>query len=482
VVCVAALVFVGLTAPAMSTERPEKSKLQVELLRVGDDSDVTATMQFSSTSKSSKLQIKIKKAEPEMELEIHAGGISVGTVRTNRGGSAAVKFSSLGAKGTQKLLDFDPREVEIEIEHGVETEVHKRLLTSRKDDGSLPPGSIIEETVNLHPTGVQAGASGNARLRDKAGRRDFKVEIEDVADGPYEVLVDGVLRGAITAVTGRGKIEFSTNVQQGKLPLDFDPACKIVQVAQSSVIVLEGVMKAEAPGASVGQPMEVFTTLAATSAAPGAEGHARFRIKEDQTRDFEVEIKDVPVGPYELVVGGTVRGTINVVVVVDRNRGEIEFSNDAHEVNKLPLDFDPQNQLIEVRQGATVFLSGTQAAGTPGAAPLVTLDVPLVNAGAAPAASGHAAFQQQTDFHRSFKVEVEDLPVGTYDLVVGGILRGAINVVSEVNKTRGRIEFEGHSDDHAGLTEALLLRFDPRGQLIEVKQGATLFLSVTMPN
>jgi hypothetical protein len=65
-----------------------------------------------------------------------------------------------------------------------------------------------------------------------------------------------------------------------------------------------------------------------------------------------------------------------------------------------------------------------------------------------------------SDCDRAFHVEVEDLADGAYDLFVGGVDRGDIQVTEVAGEHRGEIE---------------------RGQTIEVKQGATTFLSLDFP-
>jgi hypothetical protein len=67
-----------------------------------------------------------------------------------------------------------------------------------------------------------------------------------------------------------------------------------------------------------------------------------------------VTIGGVPMGDYDLVVGGVVRGTF--AVGADENgatEGERRFSSIAE--GGVPLDFDPLGEAIEVRQGTERF-------------------------------------------------------------------------------------------------------------------------------
>ena len=93
--------------------------------------------------------------------------------------------------------------------------------------------------------------------------------------------------------------------------------------------------------------------------------------------------EDVPLGAYELRVGGVARGTITVVNAGTEIQGEIEFDTDPDEPGELPLTFDPRGKTLEVVQGATVFFSSTLGGGGgPGVCtPPTETEVPLLNVG-----------------------------------------------------------------------------------------------------
>jgi hypothetical protein len=69
--------------------------------------------------------------------------------------------------------------------------------------------------------------------------------------------------------------------------------------------------------------------------------------------------------------------------------------------------------------------------------------------------------------------------VGTYEVVVGGIARGSLEVVDTgLGEIEGEIELDAAPDEPG---EALL-DFDPRGALVEVRQGGTVSLSASFPD
>lgn len=159
-------------------------------------------------------------------------------------------------------------------------------------------------------------------------------------------------------------------------------------------------------------------------------------------------------------------------------QSEVEFSTDLSEAGKLPLSFDPAGQTIEVRQGAAVFLAATGGSPNPGNCNEMDVEPNMINSGADPDAKGKARFRQETDCDRNFRVEIEDLPLGDYELRVGGVVRGTITVQMVGGEPVGHIEFDTDPDKPGEL----LLNFDPRGKLVEVRQGGITYLTVTMPD
>ncbi len=372
---------------------------------------------------------------------------------------------------------------------------------------NTPPTSLPEEfRVQLVSTGVITGASGKADFESRPGRTDFSVEIEDVPAGAYSLVIGGISRGSINVVDSvngpEGEIEFRSPPEPGKELLDFDPRGQIIEVLQGSTVVLESIAPDSGgiPGSDQGNPppfgdSEIEVSLVNAGAFPAGSGDAEF--EQDSNRvDFDVEIEDVPVGSYALAVGGVERGTIEVVNNVNGPEGELEFRFPA-EAGKLPLDFDPRGQSIEVSDASgLVFSVGFPATGgndddddddggdgdddsggDEGNSDSGEIQVSLNNAGVFAAASGDARHRIDDDGDRDFDVEIEDLPVGGYDLVVGGIQRGTIQVEASDDGNEGAIEFGNPAD-----ADELPLDFDPRGELIEIFDGGTLIFSVTFPS
>jgi hypothetical protein len=326
-------------------------------------------------------------------------------------------------------------------------------------------------SVPLAPVGSDPDIAGSMRFQGSSKGNRFEVSVSEAAENTDATLrVGGVDRLTLRTNGGGGvKFSFRSPASGGSVPLNFDPRGELVEVVQNGVQLSNTL--ASGSGGGGGGSVSEEGSLTNTGAIPGASGHVRIREKRGVI-DFDVEIEDVPNGSYDLFVDGVDRGEI----VVNGGEGEIEFSNGGDDADELELDFDPYGALVEVKQGATVILTGSAlgGGGGGGGGNVCTeeeLRLDLVNVGPDPNAHGDARHRVLDDCDRDFRVEIENLPAGTYDLFVGGVDRGDIAV--------GGTE-EGEVEYHTDPSEVgkILLTFDPRGQLLEVKQGATVFLSL----
>jgi hypothetical protein len=332
-------------------------------------------------------------------------------------------------------------------------------------------------SVPLSQVGSDGDISGSMRFQGSPKGNRFEVRVSNAAeDADATLRVGGVDRLTLPTNSGNVKFSFRSPANGGSVPLNFDPRGEAVEVWVNGEAQLANTLAAGSGGGGSGKVSEE-SSLTNTGAIPGASGRTRIREKRGVV-DFDVEIEDVPNGSYDLFVDGVDRGDI----VVSGGEGEIEFSDGGDDPDELPLTFDPYGALVEVKQGATVILTGSTTATTGGGAGggggnvcgEEELRLDLVNVGPDPNAKGDARHRVRDDCDRDFRVEVENLPLGTYDLFVGGVDRGDIQVVLVMGEEEGEIEFD--TDPNEVGKE--LLTFDPRGQLIEVKQGATVFLSL----
>ena len=236
-------------------------------------------------------------------------------------------------------------------------------------------------------------------------------------------------------------------------------------------------------------------------------GHARFEAYSGSSA-FEVNTEGLADGSYHLYVGDEDRGTFEVVA----GMGGLEFASPA-ESNKPLLTFDPRGMQIRVHDEAGAVLSsfdgtfeeeyhghngdndhmydcdndmGGHGGGHGGSHGMddcvedgdaIEIDMDMTSTGQISGARGEAEWEMTTN-HIRFSVEIDNVPAGSYPLMVGGNEVGII---------------EAHEMMHSGIYGRIMFRdpqtyggyhldFDPRGQTIEVmQQGGGVILTVDFP-
>lgn len=462
------------TAPTTDSLAKEQLRLKSSLESPGGDANgkLIATLRPGK----SKILVIGRGLQEDTDYDVLFDDSVKTTVNSGSNGKVKVKFRS----GGTPALDFDPNGATVSVSDGSET-----VLSTVFSGAGEPDGTKIDERSTLAATGLIPGASGDTRFRSDKGRTKFSVEIEDVPAGPYSLLVGGVERGTITADSlGEGEIEFDSREDDGdELPLDFDPRGEVIDITNGDGVVLSGDSAANVPGVNTCVPSENEVVIASTGVDPDGNASARLRTKPDCDLDFEVEIEDVPVGDYDVIIDGIVRGTVTVTDDGFDVEGELEFDTDPDDPGELLFDFDPEGLLIEIVQGPTTFFSGTFLAEDGntggGSCSLADIELPMVNAGVYNSAKGEARFRQETDCDADLRIEIEDVPLGDYTLFTDGLERGTFTVAVIDGEPEGEIEFDNDPDEAGELP----LTFDPDGALVEVKDaGGTLILSRQLPN
>lgn len=231
---------------------------------------------------------------------------------------------------------------------------------------------------------------------------------------------------------------------------------------------------------------EIVQFMSNTGVIPAAQGKLKFEESVERT-EFSAEVEDLPTGTYSLVVAGVNRGNLQVVTVAGGTEAELEFRSPV-EPGKQLLDFDPRGKLVQVKQGATVFLSATlgSSSTTPPPPP------PGGDGSAPPFGNGEyemsvepggndgpelKARLRQSASRVDFNVELEDVPAGSYRLNVGGVDQGTIQVRAVAGGTEGELEFSYPTD--AG---DLPLDFDPRGKFIDILSAGQVVISGLFPS
>ncbi len=243
------------------------------------------------------------------------------------------------------------------------TDLYNTECSGGVSDDTPSDVPISEQRIALVSARQGITGSGHADFEERADRTEFSVEVEDLADGTYRIIVGGIDQGPLIVNMGIGETEFRSPVESGKILLTFDPRGEVVEVHDGQGAVLtsgETVIDDDDDDGGGGDDIDFGTTeieveLNNTGVFSEASGDAKLEPRSDRT-DFSVEIEDVPVGSYDLRIGGDIKGTIQVVMMPDGAiEGELEFRNPV-EPGKILLDFDPRGQQIDVLDGTTVIL------------------------------------------------------------------------------------------------------------------------------
>jgi len=255
--------------------------------------------------------------------------------------------------------------------------------------------------------------------------------------------------------------------------------------------------------------------LALTPAREGVTGSGLAQYDDFPGHmEFEIKVEGLPDGDYQLYVGMQDHGSFTV----QNGHGEMEFASPAED-GKMMMTFDPRGQQIEIHDSQGVTLSsfddmfeeddhghhgdghdgdddhnydcefgpgsghGGMGGGMGGGmhdcvddGDFVEIEVDLDNTGVLLAAKGEAEWEMNSQ-RVEFSVEIEDVPVGSYSLKVGGVQVGIIEAFEmHMGGVYGHIRFrdpESYGREH--------LDFEPRGQKIEVFQGSNVILEVDFP-
>ena len=101
------------------------------------------------------------------------------------------------------------------------------------------PSDVLasEQRISLVAAREGSLASGHADFEERADRTSFSVEVEDMVDGSYRIIVGGADRGELIVALGIGETEYRSPVETGKVLLTFDPRGQLVEVHDGEGVV-----------------------------------------------------------------------------------------------------------------------------------------------------------------------------------------------------------------------------------------------------
>ena len=234
----------------VSDEDPE-IEIRVQLSNTGVFPDGSGHAKFEQVGDHTEFEVEIEDL-PDGIYDLYVGGEFRGSLEVVGGFESEIEFRSPVEDG-KLLLDFDPRGQTLDVElDGVVVLTADMPTEPTGDDGGgagdddddADDGDESDEAgfglkVELINTGLAPDAEGEAEMEIRDDRTEFEVEVEHLPPGEYDLYVGGVLRGTfpVTDET-EWELEFRDPVDDGHLPLDFDPRGELIEVMQNDAIYL----------------------------------------------------------------------------------------------------------------------------------------------------------------------------------------------------------------------------------------------------
>jgi len=429
--------------------------------------------------------VKIERAEPG-EWSLFVNGILRGDILVS-GRQTTVVFDSAPTSPTRRLLDFDPRGQVVDIALGANL-VFTGSLEAKATNVNVASPSFTQTFIAS--TGIDPDGTAKVKYRiDPDARRKISVELEDVPAGAYELLANDALQGVINVVTTaggtEGEIEFSSREDNGdELPLLFDPTTATFTVQSGGVVYFHGRLASSVSGSGV--------VSGGNGSAPDSFAGLTLDLDDQPGGDlmqFNTATSGVDLGtdadPFTYVMSRLNASQVRVDIADGDKLDVYVFTFTSANVGSWIRDEYRNGAFKDRDTGPFRIVEETNSGGTSTNTNSVTtsgvifpgrIEVPLFNLGFSPNASAKAEFKTDDRGRRSFEVEIEDAPVGSHALRIGGTQVATITVAASPNGTHGEIEFEDDDDgSHLPLT------FNPLGQTITLSQDGVDYFQRVFP-
>ena len=123
--------------------------------------------------------------------------------------------------------------------------IYRQRCSGGISDDTPKHGKPLDMDVDLRPVAEDAAGHGKAKFWERTDRVDFKVEVEDIPDGSYTLVIcggtDAVVQFEMPVALGTGELEFRSPEGDEKLNLNFDPrGCKIDLLSGDALVLTSG--------------------------------------------------------------------------------------------------------------------------------------------------------------------------------------------------------------------------------------------------
>ena len=344
-----------------------------------------------------------------------------------------------------------------------------------RNDGKLHSTFTEKQaTWRVHVKGLVPGGSYELRARD--------LEATDPLDGE---LIEAFTAGS------NGQVNLKIDLLQTGDAMNppSDPRGKLISIYDGAQDVMSGWFYGEVANDTPHTKVKELTELDPAAETTEGSVSARYDLRPNGKGVLNLKLRKVAPGIYEIHVDGALietltpnpAGNAKVSLRTHPGKGKSKPHN-----KKGMLSMDPRRKLIEVKQSDVVVFSGPMLAQIPNLNDCgmgdETVTAMLLDPGQT-AGAGEVTTGVDESCDPIFGVAVSDLPVGDYSLLVDGTDVGTLTVADDglgLGGTSGKLRFDANPeiDD----PDELLLDFPvTSGSLVEVKQGGTPFLSVTLP-
>ena len=229
------------------------------------------------------------------------------------------------------------------------------LAAITPSDANAKPQNLIK--YFFLNTGVQTAAQGKILFVTNKAQSFFTIKVSHTIPGTYDVVLNGALVDTIVVnADGEGKVSHRTGKGKKTVgPLPYDPRGGDLAIQATGANLLTASIPATAAEAQ--QKIEVEIDLTALGGVGSGEAEFRSRFGRMQ---FEVELEGLPVGVYDLIIGGVKVGEIPVDA---SGQGSIRFdtrpsSDDDDPGLALQMSFDPRGETMQVEQSAVAMFTG----------------------------------------------------------------------------------------------------------------------------
>jgi hypothetical protein len=360
------LLYTVLALAAHSLQAVELSFIRGPLEKSASaDPNAGGTVRSQFVNNYARMYANLRGLTPDTAYQLTVDGTVEADFVADTAGHADVQFR-ITPTGSQFALDFDPRGKEIAITDG--TNVVLSMIYSGPGE---PSSLMVDERTTLVRAETVASGRVEARYLDQKNKSRFILHFLGLDRGVYTLRVAGEDVATVDLSKGRSAmVRFESNKfgamkngnshgagRKNKYTLEFDPRGELIEVvAEDQSVAFSGVMLAQIAGL----PVDTDDTITLTSTGADSDATGSMLVTTDDAGETKltISVEQLTAGDYQVWIGGANRGTINVADDgTGATSGQIVFAT-LTEGTDVPLDF-PLTGTVEIKQGATVYLTGS---------------------------------------------------------------------------------------------------------------------------